>query len=221
MAPTQRIQIFHRSRLFRECVAAALSEHGSLEVLDPIPSDSDHAQHIDQQRPDLILIDLDLPDRFAVALTEHILKPGGNTKVIVLSSSGAQETLFECMAAGAHGCVLEAASVADLQAAIQRVLGGEMYYSPGVVEAVFHRLAETGRPVSWRQRVQTAGLTSRELEIVHCIAQNLSNKQIAKRLSISLHTVKNHVHNIVEKLHVANRFEAVEYARRQHWLKRP
>jgi len=220
MALTKRIQIFHRSRLFRECVAAALVEQGSVEVLDPIPSGSDHAQHIDRQRPDLVLIDLELPDRLAVALTQHTLKPGGTTKVIVLSSSGAQETLFECMAAGAHGCVMEASSVADLQAAIEKVLAGEMYYSPGLVEMVFHRLAETGRPVPWRQRVEAAGLTPRELEIVHYIAQNLSNKQIAKRLSISLHTVKNHVHNIVEKLHVTNRFEAVEYARRQQWLKR-
>ena len=157
----------------------------------------------------------------AVALTEHILKSGGNTRVIVLASSGAQENLFECMAAGAHGCVVEASSVADLQAAIEKVLGGEVYYSPGIVELVFHTLAEPGRQVAWRQRVRTADLTSRELEIVHCIAQNLSNKQIAKRLSISLHTVKNHVHNIVEKLHVTNRCEAVEHARRQHWLKRP
>ena len=219
MRKTIRLQIFHRSRLFRDCLAAAFSEDDRFEVLDAHQTDFDHAGQADPTFPHVILVDLDLPDRLALDLTHRAVQRGGDTKIIVLAPADAEEALFECMAAGAHGCVLETSSVEDLEAAVEKIHRGGMYYSPGIVDLVFRRLTGTGQQPFRGQRGPSADLTPRELEIVHHIAENLSNKQIARRLHISLHTVKNHVHNIVEKLRVENRFQAVEYARRRRWLR--
>ena len=120
----------------------------------------------------------------------------------------------------AHGCVLEESSLQDLREAIERVAVGETFCSHGLVHSVFHRLAQAARDNYRRDQDDAASLTPRELEIVPLISEHLSNKQIAKRLSVSLFTVKNHVHNIVEKLKVSGRYEAVDFARKQHWLGR-
>jgi two-component system nitrate/nitrite response regulator NarL len=214
-----RLQILHRSRLFRDCLEAAFSEDERFEVLPAGQPDPDPTYQGDMSPPHVLLVDLGLPDRLAVELVRDIPGRSGNTKIIVLAPAVAEEVLFECMAAGAHGCVLETSSVEDLQDAIERIHRGEMYYSPGIVDLVFRRLTGAGEEaVFGRPRAESSDLTRRELQIVHHIAENLSNKQIARRLHISLHTVKNHVHNIIEKLHVQNRFHAVEYARRRRWL---
>ena len=115
--------------------------------------------------------------------------------------------------------MLEESSLDDLRDAIVRVASGQNFCSHGLVHAVFHRLAHRMKePIARPQRDEGELLTARELEIVGLIAEHLSNKQIAKRLAVSLNTVKNHVHNIVEKLQVTGRYEAVDYARRQRWL---
>jgi DNA-binding NarL/FixJ family response regulator len=138
----------------------------------------------------------------------------------LLSHGDAEDRLVECLAAGADGCVLEESSLQELQTAIRKVVGGERFYAPEIMSSVCHRLVQAARGASWHERTKSVDLTPRELEVVNLIAEGLSNKQIARRLSLSLYTVKNHVHNIVEKLQVENRFKAVEYARRRGWLEK-
>jgi DNA-binding NarL/FixJ family response regulator len=106
----------------------------------------------------------------------------------------------------------------DLREAIEKVAAGGIYCTHGVVHSVFHRMAQEAREGNRSAGISAASLTPRELEIVQLIATHLSNKQIARRLSVSLYTVKNHVHNIVEKLQVSGRYEAVDYARKHRRL---
>jgi DNA-binding NarL/FixJ family response regulator len=155
----------------------------------------------------------------ALELTRQVRAEAPETKLIILSHGHLQEQLIECMAAGAHGCLLEEASLKDVAAAVERVLAGETFCSPEIVQPIFHRLAETAQQAEWHQRSQAAELTPRELEILQLIAGRLSNKQIARRLSLSLYTIKNHIHNLLEKLRVEDRHEAVDYARHQQWIK--
>ncbi len=101
---------------------------------------------------------------------------------------------------------------------------GETFCSQGLVHSILHHMGQKARGHHACDQRPATGLTRRELEIVRLIAEHLSNKQIARQLSLSLYTVKNHVHNIVDKLHVTGRYEAVDYAREQRWLgaeKRP
>lgn len=218
MSDVIRVRVAHRSRLFQECLVAALSRCERLETL-PI----DHHADVGllaaaDPPPHVVLLDLHLPDRRAVRWAEEIRRRLPDAKVMVLAPGDAGDALFECMAAGAHGCILETTSIEHLHAAIVKVHCGEAYYSPEIVQTLFRRVTQTCHPVLIRPRAEPSDLTRREIEVVRFIADNLSNKQIARRLHISLHTVKNHVHNIVEKLQVSNRHQAVEYARQRQWL---
>ena len=221
------LKILHRNRLFRECLVSVLSEGKRLEVGHVDHGASDYLKAIEEQPPDVVLVDLNLPEQIAVELTRHVRRRLEGTKVILLAHAKAlhahgdtEDQLVECLAAGAQGCVLEESSLRELQAAIETVVAGENFYSPEIVPSMCDRLVQAARGASWRDRVKSVDLTPRELEVVNLIAEGLSNKQIARRLSLSLYTVKNHVHNIVEKLQVENRFKAVEYARRKGWLEK-
>jgi len=218
MKPATSLKVIHRNRLFRECLAAALSEIEEFQVAEVDHTEADYLESIEKAPPDVVLVDASLPQQLAVDLTQHV-RNCDQVKVIVLASRGAQENLVECAAAGAQGCVLEDSSLEDLQAAIKKVCGGEIAYSPELVHSMFTTLAESARQSPTRQAADSVDLTPRELEIVELIAERLSNKEIARRLHLSIYTVKNHVHNVVEKLRVEDRFEAVEYARGRRWLK--
>lgn len=221
MGDPVRVKIIHPSRLLRECLSLTLSHGHSLEVAGHEPTEADLLHRIEEDQAQVVLIDLALPDERAVQLTEEIHRQFEGVKIVLLTRAGCQDQLVECIEAGAHGCVLEEASLDELRGAIERVLRGETFCSPEIVHSMFHRLAKVAHEARWPERSQSAALTSRELEVLRLVADRLSNKEIAKRLSVSIHTVKNHVHNIVEKLSVEGRFEAVDYARKQHWLRRP
>jgi DNA-binding NarL/FixJ family response regulator len=197
-----------------------LSQGQAFEVTGDEPAEADLLRRIEEDRTQVVLIDLSLPHELAVHLTEEIHQRFEAVKIVLLTREGCHDHLVECIEAGAHGCILEEASLDELRAAIERVLRGEMFCSPEIAHSMFQRLAEAAHESRWQERSQSAALTSRELEVLHLVADRLANKEIAKRLSLSLHTVKNHVHNIVEKLCVEDRFEAVEYARKQRWLRR-
>jgi DNA-binding NarL/FixJ family response regulator len=227
MTRAVRLGIIHRNRLFRECLASVLSEDDRFQVTDLDHRDPDYLKGIEEQGLGMVLIDLNLPEQLAVGLTQQIRQCAARVKVILLaqtqallSHGAAEDLLVECLAAGAHGCVLEQSSLQELQTAIQKVIAGERFYSPEIIPSMCYRLAESVRASSWRERVKSLELTPRELQVVSLIADGLSNKQIARRLSLSLYTVKNHVHNVVEKLQVESRFKAVEYARQRGWLEK-
>jgi DNA-binding NarL/FixJ family response regulator len=218
LASPIRVKIVHRNRIFRECLATVLSEDGRFLVGQVDHTDADYLAAIAAERPQLVLIDLNLPEQLALSLTQHIREQASCPRIILLTHASRQDDLVECFAAGADGCVLEESSLQDLREAIEKVAAGETFCSPVIVHSMLHRLAQTSREGYWRHRDGAVCLTPRELEIVRLIAEHLSNKQIAKRLSVSLYTVKNHVHNVVEKLQVTDRYEAVDYARKQRWL---
>jgi DNA-binding NarL/FixJ family response regulator len=168
-------------------------------------------------RPNILLIDLDLPDQLALDLTRHFHDQIPGPHVILLTHGTSQDGLLECFTSGAHGCVPEDSSLQDLCEAIEKVAAGEIFCSHGVVHSMFHRMAEKSKD-GRRDHDDSPTLTSRELEVVGLVAEHLSNKQIARRLSVSLYTVKNHIHNIVDKLDVSGRYEAVDFARKHRLL---
>ena len=215
------LKIIHRNRLFRECLVSVLSDVERFRVTEADHNADDCLTSLALEQPDIVLIDLSLPERQAVQLTTHIREHLDQVKIIVLGhAKSEEENLLDCIAAGAHGCVLEESSLQELETAVKDVTSGKTFCSPEIVQSMFSKLAQTARQSHWRERVERVDLTPRELEVVQLIAKRLSNKHIAKELSLSLYTVKNHVHNIIEKLQVEDRFEAVEQARQRRWLRK-
>jgi DNA-binding NarL/FixJ family response regulator len=214
-----QVKVVHRNRIFRECLARVLCGDGRFQVAEVDHTDAGYLTAIASDSPQVVLIDLSLPEQLALSLTQSLREQEASpSRIILLTHAGTQDDLVECFAAGAQGCVLEESSLEELREAIERVAGGKSFCSHGLVHSVFHRLAQSAQESYRRVGDGAPSLTSRELEIVRLIAEHLSNKQIAKRLSVSLYTVKNHVHNIVDKLQVTGRYEAVDYARKQGWL---
>jgi two-component system, NarL family, nitrate/nitrite response regulator NarL len=117
--------------------------------------------------------------------------------------------------AGARGYVLRGASIDNLRIAVESIARGETVCSPQITYSMFSRLAELAHHAMGAQTI----LTTREMEILQLISQGWSNKRIANHLFVSLYTVKNHVHNILKKLQVQHRLEAVAYAYQRYWLK--
>jgi DNA-binding NarL/FixJ family response regulator len=213
-----RVKIVHQNRIFRECLAAVLSENGSVIVGEIDHASPEALAVISSEDPQVVLIDRNLPEHSALELTRQIHDQTSGPGVILLTHASSQEDLADCFTAGAHGCVEEDASIEDLRNAIVEVAAGGIYCSHGLVHTMFHRVAQQARGGTDRAVNGEATLTPREIEIVRLIGDHLSNKQIAKRLSVSLYTVKNHVHNVVEKLHVSGRYEAVDYARKHRLI---
>jgi len=216
-----RVKIVHQNRIFRECLAAVLAEDGGIVVGEIDHAEPDVVAAIASEHPQVVLIDRNLPEEFALELTRQIHDQPSGPGVVLLTHASTQEDLVDCFTAGAHGCVEEDASVQDLREAIEKVALGGIFCSHGLVHTMFHRVAQQAREGNHRAGNGEALLTPRELEIVRLIGDHLSNKQIARKLSVSLYTVKNHVHNVVEKLNVSGRYEAVDYARKHRMLGPP
>jgi DNA-binding NarL/FixJ family response regulator len=173
---------------------------------------------VEEEEPDVILVDLSLA---AVLELEQIRMlgrqcPGG--KVLVLGSGKEEADIVRCIEAGASGYLLKDSSLDDLNEAIVQVANGGAACSACLHQTLFNHLAELAEGHRGVDRAAAFELSAREFEILQLLADGLSNKQIAAHLCLSIHTVKNHVHHVLEKLAVEDRHAAVETARQQGWL---
>ncbi len=157
------------------------------------------------QAPDVVLLDMAIPHNEWLVRALVAAVPG--TRVVALAVPEIEREVLACAEAGVAGYVTRDASVEDVVAAVESAARGEVLCSPRMAATLFNRIATLAlerSPASIESR-----LTARELEILDLIDQGLSNKEIARRLTIELSTVKNHVHNILDKLNVTRRGEAV------------
>jgi DNA-binding NarL/FixJ family response regulator len=141
-----------------------------------------------------------------------------DAKVLAFGLEPTHETVLRWIEAGAHGYLPRDASLVELKRTVHLVAAGHMAATPEMAFALFSRLAELARARRRTNALETAVLTARELDVLRLIAAGLANRDIAEKLSLSFHTVKNHIQNLFKKLDVTRRTEAVERARRQGWL---
>jgi DNA-binding NarL/FixJ family response regulator len=162
-------------------------------------------------RPDVVVLDLRLPDMSGVEVTRGLQAANPAVRVLVLSASGEQQDVLDAVKAGAVGYLLKSATRPELLDAVRRTADGEAVFTPGLAALVlgeFRRLSAA--PAGAGQGVPR--LSERETEILRMVATGLSYKQIATRLVLSHRTVQNHVQNTLGKLQLHNRVELVRYA---------
>jgi DNA-binding NarL/FixJ family response regulator len=199
-----RIVIVGSIRLYREGLAQLLSQYDGVAIAGAVPDAATALATLQQLAPDVVLLDMATPDSHRLARELHERAPG--VPFVAIGISGSDDDLLACAETGAAGCVTREASVDELVAAARRARLGEPAYSPRTVAQLVRRLADLSR-----ERISLGApsrLTPRESEIAALLAQNLSNKEIARRLRIEVATVKNHVHNLLEKLNIHRRAEA-------------
>jgi DNA-binding NarL/FixJ family response regulator len=165
-------------------------------------------------RPELVVLDLRLPDIGGVAVIRGLLSLNPEIRILMLSASGEYQDVLDAVKAGASGYLLKSAGAAEFREALDRTVLGEPVFTPGLAGLVlgeFRRLAaETPKPSA-----DTPRLTRRETEVLRLVASGLSYRQIAQRLTLSHRTVQNHVQNTLNKLQLHNRVELARYAIRE------
>jgi two-component system, NarL family, nitrate/nitrite response regulator NarL len=204
-----RIIIVSDTRLYREGLALSLANVDRLVVVGVADTVASALSSIEEKNPDVALLDFAMHD--ALALAHTIAAARMQVKVVAFSVADTEDEVCECAEAGIAGYVARNGSKEDLIAAIENALRGEVLCSPRVAASLFRRLATQVQTT--RQRPPEMALTGREQDIIALIDRGLSNKEIARQLKISLPTVKNHVHNILEKLQVRRRAAAAALLR--------
>jgi DNA-binding NarL/FixJ family response regulator len=195
--------------LFREGLKRILSLEKEILVVGEAADCDEAIQITARMRPDVLLMDLKMPAGDAIQTLLKIAENSPATKVIILTAHSENESVLNTAKSRARGYVLKGISVPTLIQAIKKVNAGQIWVDPelpaGVdFERIAKRLTDVGPPAN-----QTLnGLTKRELEILQLVAEGLSNEEIGKRIFISQKTVKTHLTNIFDKLHVNNRFKA-------------
>ncbi len=200
-----RVLLVTRIRLYRDALAAALAQRDGIEVVGTADATKIALERIRAVRPDVIILEsTEAPDHEAV---KELATRSPPIRIIALGVAPDEKAVLEGIQARAAGYVSRDDSFEDLVETVYAVSRDELHCSPGMTGAMLRRLAAvstTGRPGAL-----DPALTAREHEILALIGQALSNKQIAAKLGIEVATVKNHVHHLLEKLHVRRRAEAV------------
>lgn len=196
--------------MWRAGVARDLEEAG-YEVVAAVGEGGQAVRVAAAVRPDVVVLDLQLPDLSGVEVISGLLSGGTKAHILVLSASGEQRDVLEAVKAGATGYLVKSAGHEEFLDAVRRTAAGEAVFTAGLAGLVlgeFRRLA-TG---SDEQDADTPRLTDRETEVLRLVAKGLSYKQIAERLVLSHRTVQNHVQNTLNKLQLHNRVELARYA---------
>lgn len=214
-----RILLVDDQLLFRKGLRALLEDQEDMEVVGEASDGLMALEHVRATKPDVVLMDIHMPVCNGVEATRLIKIERPETKVVALTISDEDDDLFQAIKSGADGYLLKNLRPEELFELLHGVLRGETPLSPAVAGKILTEFRQ--RP--WREPTQTdAGdLTSRELEILQLVTGGLSNAEIAARLFIVEGTVKNHLHNILEKLHLENRVQAATYAIRQGLVEPP
>jgi len=216
MTESVGIYIVEDNRLFREGLVFMLAEIEDLVVVGSADNGQDAIEQIKNLQPMIALIDLSLPDDEGIYLTESLRREAPDVKVIIIGIPNLTDEVMSCIEAGAVGYVLKESPFDYLVQTIRAAMRGESFISPRMASSLFIRMAELSADQADQSSIQ---LTPREVDIINEIAEGLTNKEIAKNLNIEVQTVKNHIHNILDKLQLHNRLEAVQYARARHLLK--
>jgi two-component system, NarL family, nitrate/nitrite response regulator NarL len=197
------VLIVSEIRLYREGLAALLARWDCLSVIGTATQADEALHKACELNPSAVVLDQALPE--SLVLSRALVQARPDIRVVALGVPDSEESVLSFAEAGIAGYVRREGSVQDLVDAIERAARGELQCSPQLAGAIIRRLA-------WRAAAGApfprGPLTARETEIVRLIDQGLSNKEIAVRLGIEVATVKNHVHNLLEKLRVRRRAEA-------------
>lgn len=217
MSDVLTVALVGEYRLFRECLAARLAGEHGLRIV----AQGERVDALHDARPEVLLLDVGgaSPDRCCELVRGASASLPG-VKLVVLGLDASDEAILRCVEAGASAYVIKEASVEELAEVVAMVRRGEAPCPPDVAFSMFSRLAQLAAEREREERFEGLDLSPREMEILGLIAGGLGNKQIAAELNLSLHTVKNHVHHILEKLQVPDRAAAVEIGYRKRWLSR-
>lgn len=207
-----RILLVDDHILFRKGLVSLLSNSGGFQVVGECGDGAEAVRWAGELMPDVVLMDVRMPGTNGIEATRQIAVEAPHVKVVMLTVSEDDADLFEAIKAGARGYLLKNLEPEDLRRMIRAVAAGEAALSPAMAARILDEYNTATLP---QRPAPQATLTEREKEILALLVEGLGNKEIAHRLSISQSTVRNHLHNILYKLHLDNRVQLAIYAYRE------
>ncbi len=198
--------------LFRHGLRRLLGDYDDLTVVGEAADGTEAVALVKRLRPHVVLMDVQMPGLPGPEATRQIRSAHPKTQVIMLTVSDRDEDLFESVKAGARGYLLKNVETAELIEAIRRVHAGEAVIAPALAVRLLEEFGALAQQAPPPPQPSPQALTEREIEVLRLVAQGLGNKEIADRLHLSEHTVKSHLRNILDKLHLRSRAHAAAYA---------
>ncbi|MGB0389418.1 MAG: response regulator [Ardenticatenaceae bacterium] len=213
-----RVLVVDDQRLMRDGIASLLSIQEGVEVVGTADNGQMALEQAVSLSPDVILMDVRMPIMDGVTATLHMRRKLPSCQVLMLTTFDDEEYIVEALRAGASGYLLKDMPASDLAQAIRLTHAGIYQLNPSVANKLINALNYPTPTTSRADPVPEHGLTERELEVLLLIATGASNREIAKKLFVSVGTVKNHVSNILSRLGVRDRTQAAIYAREHNLL---
>jgi DNA-binding NarL/FixJ family response regulator len=209
--PRVRVLIVDDDQLMRAGLRGVLSSDAAVEVVGEADDGSEAVYRTRLLQPDVVLMDVRMPDLDGISATRELLAAFPEVKVLILTTFEQDDYIFGAISAGASGFLLKRTSPEELVAAVRTVAAGDSLLSPSVTRRVIERMAQQPGPDAARDS-RLAELTAREREVLELVARGLSNAEIAATLVIEESTVKTHVKRVLAKLGARDRVQAVIFA---------
>ncbi len=208
-----KLMIIEDNRLLREGITAMLKEQHDLKVVAALGTNENILHKISILKPNIALLDLGLRNQNSLQVVKSVKKKFPVTKIIAMDLVPVHEEVLEFVQAGVSGFILKDATVNDFLRTIRSVAQGNKVLPPNLTDSLFSQIVEhaiTGTKES--NLIRSVRMTKREKQVIELISDGLTNKEIAQKLHLSTHTVKSHVHNILEKLALHTRVQIARYA---------
>ena len=214
-----RVAVVDDQELFRRGLTMLLSVESDIQIVGEAGDGATAAALAAASSPDIVLMDVRMPKLSGIEAITAVRNAAPDARIVMLTVSDEEADLYEAIKGGASGYLLKDASTDEVAQAVRVVADGQSLISPSMAMKLLDEFKQMSR--TDRSQPATPRLTERELEVLRLVAQGLNNREIAKQLFISENTVKNHVRNILEKLQLHSRMEAVMYAVREKLLDIP
>ncbi len=202
-----KVMLVDDHALMREGIRQLLEFDGSVKVIEEAGNGEECIEKIEKSKPDVLLLDINMPKKNGIEVLEEIKRKKINVKVLILTVHNEVEYLLKAVDIGVDGYLLKDSESVELKKAINAVMDGENYIQPNLIPALNNRLV--ARDID-KDKIDS--LTKRELEVLTQVASGMFNKEIAISLNISERTVKNHISNIFKKIDVSDRTQAAVFA---------
>ena len=210
--PPIALVLIDDNRLLREGLAAMIHTQPGFKVLAASADVEEALQKVRDAKPDVVLLDFGLVDHDSLSLTATVHAEVPAARVIVMGLLSVQEDVADYVRAGASGFIMKEASFEDFFSTIRAVAAGAEVLPPALTNSLFAQIAKNAARGNKTRILEAVRLTNRERQVVDLLGEGLSNKEIATRLHIAVHTVKSHVHNVLEKLALRSRLEVAAFS---------
>lgn len=205
----RRVMLVDDHPIWLEALTRDLEAEG-FQVVAVAHSGEECLRRLPAARPDVVVMDLNIPDPDGATCTEIIGRDYPDTNVLVMSASGERDDVIRAMRAGARGYLVKSASKAELLHGVRRTAEGDAVFTPGLAGMVLGEFRRMAAPAE--QEGDGPTLTAREIDVLRRVAKGMAYREIADELYVSHRTVQNHVQNVLRKLQLHNRVELTRYA---------